>query len=188
MTRAERMLLTLTHEEWRLLQTNVRVENTLDQGFHRNSPLRDASLNQFSQLSFRFSPGAAWAGLSPLFFEFGLNQTLRGWATGPGSAGGWLWRMFGFDTAELDDSNLIRNSYLRNEYRPGPDLFVTNLFEWNSREAELGASGVGAGYWRWSARGDVTLGALVTHVFIHELAHHLGWSDEDIARIDRWWE
>lgn len=40
----------------------------------------------------------------------------------------------------------------------------------------------------WSARGDVTLGALVTHVFVHELAHHLGWSDEDIARIDRWWE
>lgn len=40
----------------------------------------------------------------------------------------------------------------------------------------------------WSARGDVALGALVTHVFVHELAHHLGWSDEDIARIDRWWE
>jgi len=40
----------------------------------------------------------------------------------------------------------------------------------------------------WCARGDVALDALVTHVFVHELAHHLGWSDEDIARIDRWWE
>lgn len=40
----------------------------------------------------------------------------------------------------------------------------------------------------WAARGDVTLGALVTHVYVHELAHHLGWSDDDIARIDRWWE
>ncbi|MCB1359890.1 MAG: metallopeptidase family protein [Rhodobacter sp.] len=40
----------------------------------------------------------------------------------------------------------------------------------------------------WMARGDVTLDALVTHVFVHELAHHLGWSDADIARIDRWWE
>ncbi len=40
----------------------------------------------------------------------------------------------------------------------------------------------------WSARGDVALDALVTHVFVHELAHHLGWSDDDIARIDRWWE
>ncbi len=40
----------------------------------------------------------------------------------------------------------------------------------------------------WAARGDVSLAELVTHVFIHELAHHFGWSDEDIAAIDRWWE
>ena len=40
----------------------------------------------------------------------------------------------------------------------------------------------------WVARGDIELGALVAHVFVHELAHHFGWSDADIARIDRWWE
>lgn len=40
----------------------------------------------------------------------------------------------------------------------------------------------------WVARGDVGLGDLVAHVTIHELAHHFGWSDEDIATIDRWWE
>jgi predicted Zn-dependent protease with MMP-like domain len=40
----------------------------------------------------------------------------------------------------------------------------------------------------WVSRGDVTLGELVAHVVVHELAHHFGWSDEDIARIDRWWE
>ena len=40
----------------------------------------------------------------------------------------------------------------------------------------------------WAARGDVTLEALVAHVAVHEFAHHLGWSDEDIAAIDRWWE
>lgn len=40
----------------------------------------------------------------------------------------------------------------------------------------------------WAARGDVTLGDLVTHVYIHELAHHFGWSDADIARIDAWWD
>lgn len=40
----------------------------------------------------------------------------------------------------------------------------------------------------WLARGDVTLDHLVTHIYVHELAHHLGWSDADIARIDRWWE
>ena len=40
----------------------------------------------------------------------------------------------------------------------------------------------------WAGRGDVGLGALVAHVYVHELAHHLGWSDDDIAAIDRWWE
>ena len=40
----------------------------------------------------------------------------------------------------------------------------------------------------WADRGDVTLGALVAHVTVHELAHHFGWSDDDIATIDRWWE
>ncbi|KAF0676668.1 metallopeptidase family protein [Profundibacterium mesophilum] len=39
----------------------------------------------------------------------------------------------------------------------------------------------------WAARGDVTLKALVAHVLVHELAHHFGWSDAQIARIDEWW-
>ena len=42
--------------------------------------------------------------------------------------------------------------------------------------------------WEWVDRGDVTLGELVTHVLVHEVAHHLGWSDDDIAAVDRWWE
>jgi len=37
-------------------------------------------------------------------------------------------------------------------------------------------------------RGDVTLKQLVAHVTVHEFAHHFGWSDDDIAAIDRWWE
>ncbi|MFZ7091140.1 metallopeptidase family protein [Primorskyibacter sp. 2E233] len=40
----------------------------------------------------------------------------------------------------------------------------------------------------WRARGDVELSDLVTHVTVHEFAHHFGWSDDDIASIDRWWE
>ncbi|MFT3689527.1 metallopeptidase family protein [Paenirhodobacter sp.] len=40
----------------------------------------------------------------------------------------------------------------------------------------------------WADRGNVALDALVAHVFVHEMAHHFGWSDEDIAAIDRWWE
>ncbi|MCC5983164.1 MAG: metallopeptidase family protein [Rhodobacteraceae bacterium] len=40
----------------------------------------------------------------------------------------------------------------------------------------------------WIERGNVSLGELITHVYVHELAHHLGWSDADIAVVDRWWE
>lgn len=40
----------------------------------------------------------------------------------------------------------------------------------------------------WAERGNETLGHLVAHVLIHEFAHHFGWSDDDIAAIDRWWE
>ena len=40
----------------------------------------------------------------------------------------------------------------------------------------------------WAERGDVTLTELVAHVTVHEFAHHFGWSDDDIASIDRWWE
>jgi len=40
----------------------------------------------------------------------------------------------------------------------------------------------------WRARGNVTLEELVAHVTVHEFAHHFGWSDDDIATIDRWWE
>lgn len=37
-------------------------------------------------------------------------------------------------------------------------------------------------------REGVTLEQLVAHVTTHEFAHHFGWSDDDIASIDRWWE
>jgi predicted Zn-dependent protease with MMP-like domain len=40
----------------------------------------------------------------------------------------------------------------------------------------------------WRDRGNVALPDLVAHVVVHEFAHHFGWSDDDIAAIDRWWE
>ena len=40
----------------------------------------------------------------------------------------------------------------------------------------------------WASRDGVSLGELVSHVLVHEMAHHFGWSDDDIAVIDRWWE
>jgi predicted Zn-dependent protease with MMP-like domain len=38
----------------------------------------------------------------------------------------------------------------------------------------------------WIERGDVPLDRLVLHVLVHEIAHHLGWSDEDIRAVDDW--
>ncbi len=38
----------------------------------------------------------------------------------------------------------------------------------------------------WIEREDVALGQLVGHVLVHEIAHHLGWSDEDIRAVDDW--
>jgi predicted Zn-dependent protease with MMP-like domain len=38
----------------------------------------------------------------------------------------------------------------------------------------------------WIDRGDVGLERLVAHVLVHEIAHHLGWSDDDIRGIDDW--
>lgn len=40
----------------------------------------------------------------------------------------------------------------------------------------------------WADRGNVSLQEMITHVMVHELAHHFGWSDEEIAAIDPWWE
>lgn len=38
----------------------------------------------------------------------------------------------------------------------------------------------------WIVRGDVALEDLVGHVLVHEIAHHLGWSDDDIRAVDDW--
>ena len=38
----------------------------------------------------------------------------------------------------------------------------------------------------WAERGEISLGRMVEHVLIHEIAHHFGWSDHDIAEIDDW--
>ena len=38
----------------------------------------------------------------------------------------------------------------------------------------------------WIDRGDVGLDRLVAHVLVHEVAHHLGWSDDDILTVDDW--
>jgi len=36
----------------------------------------------------------------------------------------------------------------------------------------------------WCDHGGVTLGELISHVLVHEIAHHFGLSDDDIDRVE----
>jgi predicted Zn-dependent protease with MMP-like domain len=36
----------------------------------------------------------------------------------------------------------------------------------------------------WAERGDLALGALISHVLVHEIGHHFGLSDDDIDAIE----
>ncbi len=36
----------------------------------------------------------------------------------------------------------------------------------------------------WCERGDVSLEELITHVLVHEIGHHFGFSDDDMHRIE----
>ena len=85
------------------------------------------------------------------------------------------------DELQIDDPLELTGLYdgvpLTEKTPSDPQHFPDTV--WLSRRAILD---------EWAARGDVTLGALVAHVVVHEFAHHFGWSDDDIATIDRWWE
>jgi predicted Zn-dependent protease with MMP-like domain len=36
----------------------------------------------------------------------------------------------------------------------------------------------------WTENGDETLGDIITHVLVHEIGHHFGFSDDDMAEIE----
>jgi len=158
LSRSERLLLDLSHEEWRLAQVNVRVENTLDQDFHEHSPVRSARLSQFSQADLRLSPGRLWSTLSPLHFELNISQTLFGLGATGASPDAWVWQVFSGDARSLDDSQLIRNCFVRNELRPSSRWHLFSLVEWGTREAGPALSSLKTRQWRWSEKLDMRLG------------------------------
>ena len=85
------------------------------------------------------------------------------------------------DSLEIEDSFELTGLY---DGTPLTDKSVSDLAPepdtiWLFRRAILD---------EWVARGNVTLAELVSHVVIHELAHHFGWTDADIASIDTWWD
>jgi predicted Zn-dependent protease with MMP-like domain len=36
----------------------------------------------------------------------------------------------------------------------------------------------------WTESGEETLGEVITHVLVHEIGHHFGFSDDDMAEIE----
>jgi len=157
-SRSERMLFHLSHEEWRLAQANLRLENSLDRDFHASSAVEDSRLDQFSQFDLRLSPGHLWDRLSSLHFEFNFNQSLlsRG-ATGK-EVGRWVWQPFLQGTRRLEDAQVVRNFFVRNEFRPGSRWHLFSLVEWNVLENEVGADFPKTRSRRWSEKLDGKLG------------------------------
>jgi len=158
LTRSERMLFNISFEEWRTLQVNMRVENTLDQGFYPDGKNKDARLSQYSQLNFRFSPGQIWDKLSILHFEFNVNQSLFGWGSPTEKISNWTWQMFRSNINELTNSQLIRNYYIKNEFRPGVNYYLYSLFEWNNQENSYGGSALKTNYWQLNEKLEIKVG------------------------------
>ncbi|MCD4683225.1 MAG: hypothetical protein K8R86_08085 [Bacteroidales bacterium] len=158
LTRSERMLFNISFEEWRTLQVNLRIENTMDQGFYPDGTNKDARISQYSQLNFRFSPGQIWDKLSILHFEFNVNQSLFGWGTPTQQISSWTWQMFRTNTDELSNSQLIRNYYIKNEFRPGVNYYLYSLFEWNNQENSYGGSALKTDYWQLNEKLEMKIG------------------------------
>jgi hypothetical protein len=156
----------------------------LDQYFHKHSTLKDAKLNQYSQLNLRMSPGQLWEMLSPFHFEFNVNQSLSGSGTARGDIGGWVWDLFDRTHESLDNSLAITNWYVKNEFRPSSRWYLYSLLEWNDQETNAGLSSLVSRYRLWSERLDVKLG-LNTRL---NLLYKQYFEDQGYNRRDRYFE
>ena len=152
LSRSERLLFNFSHEQWRLLQVNLRVENNLQQNFHTGSVVKNLRFRQFSQANLRLSPGQLSQLLSPFYFEFNVNQALSGQGVSDRSVGWLLWQTFSKAEDHLQDNQINRGYYVKNEFRPHPNWFLHSMIEWNSLEINLGSSQLIYDYKRWSEK------------------------------------
>jgi len=92
-----------------------------------------------------------------------------------------------FRVAEFPDDDVIEDLELESEFEllglfQGPDLAA-----YEAGQAHGGQTAIFLyrrailDYW---AENRETLGDIVRHVLIHEIGHHFGLSDEDIARLE----
>jgi len=152
---SDKLLADLAFGEWRLVQVNARLENTLQQYFFPNGDNTNYYLRQFHQVNFRISPGQAWKPLSVLFFELNYNQAVNQADVAHGNESSLVWRLAGPDDDATGSFQLSRNYFVRNEFRPGPDWLLTTLFEWGDQELGAGTSRLAKNSWQFNEKVDV---------------------------------
>ena len=183
-SKSEKLLLDLSHEEWRLLQFNMRLENNLTNYFYRESDTKNLNLRYFSQLNVRFFPGHLWHPLSPFSFDMNYNRSINGVGTLREDQENWLWWVSDSKIKKLDNYQRLENYYLKNEFRPSAWWFLFSLFEYSPQENSFGIRKIKTKFWRWSEKIDLRLG-WKTHLIVQ---YRQFYQDMDYGRIDRYRE
>ena len=183
-SRSERLLLDLSHEEWRLFQFNLRLENNLTNYYHRDSDTKNLNLRYFSQVNVRFFPGHLWRPLSPFSFDMNYNRSMNGAGTLRQDQGNWLWWVSDSKIKKLENYQRLENYYLKNEFRPSAWWFLYSLIEFSPQENSVGGSKLRTKFWRWSEKIDLRLG-WKTHLI---LQYREFYQDREYGRIDHYYE
>jgi hypothetical protein len=158
MTSSDRLLGDIAFGEWRFMQVNSRIENTLQRDFHRNGVSSTYYLRQFYQVNARISPGQVWQKLTPLFFELTYNQSATQTDVSIGSDKPSVWSI---ETPERTGGGLFtvsKNTFMKNEFRPDANWLISTLLEWNSQHTESGNTGLGRNTWKYTEKVDARLG------------------------------
>lgn len=165
LSRSERLLFDFSQEQWRWLQVNARVENVNNQNFYMTSASQSLNLRQFGQVNFRLSPGQIWSMLTPMTFEFNVNQAINGWGTGAGPVGHFTWQPVSMSYSGLKNLQRIRNYFVKNEFRPYAGWLIYSFLELSRQQNRWEASTRSLTSWRWNQKVDCKLG-YQTHLIV----------------------
>ncbi|MCP4580695.1 MAG: hypothetical protein GY839_03710 [candidate division Zixibacteria bacterium] len=182
--RSERFLMDFDFEQWRLLQTYIRLENKITRKYQADSNSRDINLAKSYQLNLRFAPGVIFQLFSPMHFEFNFNQSFSTWGSTYRDNDKWIWQIMKQDYDLEGNIQDIRNYYLKNELNLGSRFMVTSLGEWNKQNTKLSASSLDNDYWRWSEKLSLKLN-FKTRL---NLQYRQYYQDREYDRTDTYYE
>jgi len=140
MYRSERLFLDFDHEEWRVLQLYLRLENKITQNFHANSDSRDINLSKLSQFNLRFAPGMIYHLFVPMHFEFNVSRSFASRGSARRDVNSWIWQIFRREYHLTDNTQNIGKYYIKNELNIGSRFLLTSIAEWNNQINEFSAS------------------------------------------------